>query len=185
MATTSACCRPTCRLGLFALAVVLAGAGAAVARDGPAPNALHPIAGVHQTSPGAADALARIRSLYETDTFINEADPASANAWFSPDLAADMTSLYSRPGEYGIGFAYLIDGQDEDIAGITYTFHDAGPDSRPTLRVRFTNFGEPVDREFIFDDNWHIANIRGFAPDGVEKWNLRDAVTDALQDPQP
>tara|TARA_R110002051_G_scaffold4783_7_gene26428 strand:+ start:209 stop:766 length:558 start_codon:yes stop_codon:yes gene_type:complete len=185
MATPSAHRRPAGHLGLFALAVALAGAGAAVARDGPAPAAPHPVAEHHQTDAEAAAAVARIRSLYESDTFINEADPANANAWFSADLAADISRLYGRPGEYGIGFAYLIDGQDEDIAGITYTFHAAGPDSRPTLRVRFTNFGEPVDREFIFDDDWRIANIHAFAPDGTEKWNLRDAVTDALQDAGP
>ena len=185
MVTASACRRPGGRLGMFALAVALVGAGAAVAQAGTAEATLQLTAGHHQADPGAADAVARIRSLYETDTFINEADPASANAWFSPALASDITRLYSRPEGDGIGFAYLIDGQDEDIAGITYNFHDAGPDSQPTLRVRFTNFGEPVDREFIFDDDWRIANIRGFAPDGVEEWNLRDAVTDALQDPGP
>lgn len=179
----TAYCRHAGRLGLFALALV--GAGTAVAGTPPAAPATHLIVDHHQLAPDAAAAVARIRSLYETDTFIREADPASANAWFSADLAADMTSLYGRPGEYGIGFGYLVDGQDEDIAGITYTFHEARPASQPTLRVRFTNFGEPVDREFIFDNDWRIDNIRGFTPDGVENWNLRDAVTAALKDAGP
>ncbi|WP_417232603.1 hypothetical protein [Brevundimonas sp.] len=185
MATASARCRRAGRLGLFALAAALAGAGTAVARDGPAFSAPVAIVDHHQPDPEAAAAVARIRSLYETDLMIDEADPASAGAWFSPDLAADMVRLYSRPGNYGIGFGYLVDGQDSDLSPITYAFQPTGTDGRPAVRVRFTNFGEPIDLEYVLDDDTRIANIRSRAPDGSEKWNLRDTVTEALRDPGP
>ncbi|WP_339930150.1 hypothetical protein [uncultured Brevundimonas sp.] len=185
MATISAWGCHSSRLGLFALAIALAGTGIAVAREGPAPAAPLPIIGHHQPGPDATAAVARIRSLYETDMVIDEADPASANAWFSPGLAADMIRLYSRPGSYGIGFGYLVDGQDSELSAITYAFQNAGTDGHPAVRVRFTNFGEPIDLEFMLGDGGCIANIRSRAPDGTEKWNLHDTVIDALRDPGP
>ncbi|WP_339871457.1 hypothetical protein [uncultured Brevundimonas sp.] len=185
MDTASARYRRARHSGLTAFFAVLGIAGTALAGGLPAPAAPEALADHHQSDFDGAAAVSRIRSLYETDVTIDEADPASANAWFSPGLAADMIRLYSRPGSYGIGFGYLVDGQDAALSAITYAFHEAGSDGRPGVRVRFTNFGEPVDLDFLLDDHGRIANIRSRAPDGSEKWNLHESVVEALRDPGP
>ncbi|WP_339915150.1 hypothetical protein [uncultured Brevundimonas sp.] len=185
MDTASARCRHACRLGLIAIAAVLANAGTPLAREAPAPGKPDAIADSQQSDPGGAAAVARIRSLYETDATIDEADPASVNAWFDSDLAAEIIRLHNASGSYGVGFDYLVDGQDSELSAITYAFHDAGTDGRPAVRVRFTNFGEPIDLEFVLDDGGRIANIHSRAPDGTEKWNLHNTVAEALRDPGP
>ena len=126
----------------------------------------------------------RIRRLYGPNTVIDAADPASLSAWFMPELAAAMTRLHRATDGYGIGFDYLVDGQDSDLSAITYTLYEAGSDGEPGLRVRFSNFGQPVDLDFKlhWTSDWVITNIRSLAPDGTEKWNLRDTVADALRE---
>jgi hypothetical protein len=185
MVTASVWCRHARSLGLVALATLLGGTATALARERPSAAAPEVISYRHQSDSCGAAALAKVRSLYETDTVIDEADPASANAWFSPDLAADLVRLYSRPESLGIGFGYLVDGQDSELSAITFASCEAGTDDRPGVRVRFTNFGEPVDLDFILDNDGRIANIRSLSPDGTEKWNLRDTVAEALREPVP
>lgn len=184
MDTASARCRHACRLGLIAIAAVLANAGTPLAREAPAPGKPDAIADSQQSDPGGAAAVARIRSLYETDTTIDETDPASVSAWFSPDLATEITRLHNASGSYGVGFDYLVDGQDSELSEITYAFYEAGSGGRPGVRVRFTNFNTPVDLDFRFDDTktpWLITNIHSLRPDGTEKWNLRDTVVTEYQ----
>lgn len=129
----------------------------------------------------------RIRRLYGPDTVIDESDPSSVSAWFTPDLAAALTRLDQANDGIGVGFGYLVDGQDSDLSAITYTFYEAGSDGQPGMRVRFNNFGQPVDLDFKlhWGSDWLIANIRSLAPDGTEKWNLRDVVAAGLREAGP
>ncbi|MFT4912356.1 MAG: hypothetical protein ACI9YM_000931 [Brevundimonas sp.] len=129
----------------------------------------------------------RIRRLYGPDTVIDESDPSSVSAWFTPDLAVALTRLHQANDGIGVGFGYLVDGQDSDLSTITYTFYEAGSDGQPGMRVRFSNFGQPVDLDFKlhWGSDWVIANIRSLAPDGNEKWNLRDVVAAGLREAEP
>lgn len=129
----------------------------------------------------------RIRQLYGPDIVIDESDPSSVSAWFTPDLASALTRLNQANDGIGVGFGYLVDGQDSDLSAISYTFYEAGSDGQPGMRVRFNNFGQPVDLDFKLHwaTDWVIANIRSLAPDGTEKWNLRDVVAAGLRDADP
>lgn len=124
----------------------------------------------------------RLRRLYGANPGIDQSDASSVAAWFTPDMAAVLSRLNQTTDGYGLGFDYLVDGQDSDLSAITYTFYEAGSDARPGMRVRFNNFGQPVDLDFKLEwvTDWVIANIRSLAPDGTEKWNLRDRVDQAL-----
>lgn len=126
----------------------------------------------------------RIRLLYEPDSAIDPGDPSNVSAWFTPELAAALTRLHQASDGDGVGFDYLVDGQDSDLSAISYTLYEAGSDGQPGLRVRFNNFGQPVDLDFKlrWTSDWVIANIRSLAPDGTEKWNLRDIVGEALRE---
>ena len=126
----------------------------------------------------------RLRLLYGPEPVIDESEPSSLAAWFTPELASALTRLHHATEGYGLGFDYLVDGQDSDLSAITYTLYEAGSDGQPGMRVRFNNFGLPVDLDFRLHwrGDWMISNIRSLAPDGTEKWNLRDSIDRALTD---
>lgn len=127
----------------------------------------------------------QINNLYASDDPFDLDDLASLRRWFTPSLARALNRLQQRTDGLGLGFDFLVDGQDSDLSNFRFSLHPGPAPDQPVVRAEFLNFDTPVRLDFVMtagETNWLIANVRSFGPDGDEKWALNNQIAVAMID---
>ncbi len=131
----------------------------------------------------AAEAI--IRRVYDDELSLF-GSRTERSAWLTPALSRRIDQVNEAASAYGgagavVGFDPLIGGQDAELANFDYA--SRATDYGVEVRVRFTNFQDPVDLTFELvetDAGWRVRQIRSR---GESQWTatglLDQAETDA------
>lgn len=117
-----------------------------------------------------------VLGLYDENAGNDFGDPGFIDRTLAPVTANALKTLNAETDGVGLGFDFLVDGQDSDITE---------PDIRTRvwlnrsslIDVRFENMGEPVHLVFHMRETprgWRIEDIESRAPDNAMKWLLSD-----------
>lgn len=115
-----------------------------------------------------------VQSLYDEEGDADFGDPAFIDRTLAPVTAEALKALNARTDGLGLGFDFLVDGQDSDITGL-----EISPRvwlARSSLiDVRFLNMGEPVHLAFHMRETpvgWRVEDIESRTPDNDTNWVL-------------
>lgn len=117
-----------------------------------------------------------VQSLWDADSRNDFSDPAFIDRTLAPATAAAMRTLNAETRGVGLGFDFLVDGQDSDITEPNIRTR-VWLDRSSLIDVRFDNMGEPIHLVFHMRETpqgWRIEDIESRAPDNAMKWLLSD-----------
>ena len=111
----------------------------------------------------AAEAI--IRRIY-SDELSLFGSRTERSAWLTPALSRRIDQVNEAAADFGgagavVGFDPLIGGQDANLANFDYA--SRATDYGVEVRLRFTNFNDPVDLTFELvetDTGWRVRQIR-------------------------
>lgn len=115
-----------------------------------------------------------VLGLYDENAHNDFSDPAFIDRTLAPVTAEALKTLNAETRGVGLGFDFLVDGQDSDITP---------PDIRTRvwlahsslIDVRFQNMGQPVHLVFHMRETpqgWRIEDIESRTPDNDQNWVL-------------
>jgi len=130
----------------------------------------------------AAEAI--IRRVYDDELSLF-GSRTERSAWLTPALSRRIDQVNEAASAYGgagavVGFDPLIGGQDADLANFDYA--SRATDYGVEVRVRFTNFQDPVDLTFELvetDAGWRVRQIRSR---GESQWTVTGLLDQAEAD---
>lgn len=123
-------------------------------------------------TPSAPERL--VRSLYGDESRNDFGDPAFIDGTLAPATAEALKALNARTNGAGLGFDFLVDGQDSDITEPEISTRVWRARSS-LIDVRFLNMGEPVHRVFHMRETprgWRVEDIESRTPDSGQNWVL-------------
>ena len=130
----------------------------------------------------AAEAI--IRRVYDDELSLF-GSRTERSAWLTPALSRRIDQVNEAASAYGgagavVGLDPLIGGQDADLANFDYA--SRATDYGVEVRVRFTNFQDPVDLTFELvetDAGWRVRQIRSR---GESQWTVTGLLDQAEAD---
>ena len=114
-----------------------------------------------------------VQSLYDEDD-ADFGDPAFIDRTLAPAIAEALKTLNAQTGGLGLGFDFLVDGQDSDITGPEISTRVWLARSS-LIDVRFLNMSEPVHLVFHMRETpvgWRVEDIESRSPDNDTNWVL-------------
>lgn len=128
-----------------------------------------------------------VRTVYD-DALSLFGSRTERRAWLTAELSGRIDQLNAAANDHGgagavIGFDPLVDGQDVELARFDYAARETGYGVE--IRVRFTNFGEPVDLTFQMvetEAGWRTREIRSRTPEGQTRWTLTGLLDTAARE---
>ena len=128
-----------------------------------------------------------VRTVYDDELSLF-GSRTERRAWLTPELSGRIDQLNAAANDHGgagavIGFDPLVDGQDAELARFDYAARET--DYGVEIRVRFTNFGEPVDLTFQMvetEAGWRTREIRSRAPGEQTRWTLTGLLDTAARE---
>lgn len=125
----------------------------------------------------------QINNLYASDDPFDLDDLASLRRWFAPITARALNQLQQRTDGLGLGFDFLVDGQDSELSNFIFSLHPGPRPDQPVVRAEFLNFDTPVRLDFVMtagEASWEIVDIQSFTTDGRRKWSLTTRLAEEL-----
>jgi hypothetical protein len=128
-----------------------------------------------------------IRTVYDDELSLF-GSRTERSAWLTPQLSRRIDQANAAAEAYGgagvvVGFDPLIEGQDVNLANFDYASRET--DYGVEVRVRFTNFEDPVDLTFEMvetEGGWRTRQIRSRTPQGQTRWTLTGLLDQAMTD---
>jgi len=125
-----------------------------------------------------------IRRIYDDELSLF-GSRTERSAWLTPALSRRIDQVNEAASTFGgagavVGFDPLIGGQDADLANFDYASRET--DYGVEVRVRFTNFNDPVDLTFELvetDAGWRVRQIRS---QGESQWTVTGLLDQAEVD---
>ena len=125
-----------------------------------------------------------VHQLYDEEVVLDFSNPELIDRVFTPVTAEAMKALNAETGGLGLGFDFLIDGQDSDITEPEIRTR-VWLDRSSLIDVRFENMGEPIHLMFHMRETpagWRVEDIESRDPDDDQNWVLLQALERDLGD---
>lgn len=115
-----------------------------------------------------------VRSLYDDGRRIDFGDPAFIDRTMAPATAEALKALIDRTNGVGLGFDFLVDGQDSAITEPRISTRVWLARSS-LVDVRFSSMGRPVHLQFHMRETpagWRVEDIESRDRDNDQNWVL-------------
>lgn len=115
-----------------------------------------------------------VHQLYDEEVVLDFSNPELVDRVFAPVTAEAMKALNVETGGLGLGFDFLVDGQDSDITPPEIRTR-VWLDRSSLIDVRFENMGEPVYLMFHMRETpagWRVEDIESRDPGDDQNWVL-------------
>lgn len=126
--------------------------------------------------PGRTDTISEperlVRRLYADDGLLDFNEPAVIDRVFAPAVGDALKALNEETEGLGLGFDFLVDGQDSDITDPVIRM-DILMDRSALVEARFSNMGEPIHMVFHLRETpngWRVEDIESLTPDMRQNW---------------
>ena len=119
-----------------------------------------------------------VHQLYDEEVVLDFSNPELIDRVFAPVTADAMKTLNAETGGLGLGFDFLVDGQDADITAPEIRTR-VWLDRSSLIDVRFENMGEPVHLMFHMHETpagWRVDDIESRNPDDDQNWVLSQSL---------
>lgn len=115
-----------------------------------------------------------VHQLYDEEVVLDFSNPELIDRVFAPVTAEAMKALNAETDGLGLGFDFLVDGQDSDITPPEIRTR-VWLDRSSLIDVRFENMGEPVHLVFHMRETpagWRVEDIESRDRGADQNWVL-------------